>query len=285
MTRLLPLLLLLAAPLAGCGDDAAPLDLGSAARVGEEELTEAELQELLQVVPVGLDSLTARQQVVEQWVQRQLLAQEARRQGLLEDPEVREALAENERAVLAAALVERFFEANPVEPSDEDLAAYFSANRDQLTLREPYVRIRLLTLDREAEARAARAALVRAADTPYADSLWALAVREYASDPEGALSLAGAYLPESRLAGLDTPLADAVRTLAVGEVAPVVASGRRFHVLQLVDRVPTGTAPELTWVRDELRQRLAIEQRNATLARQVQLLKNEAQAEGRLTLR
>ena len=43
--------------------------------------------------------------------------------------------------------------------------------------------------------------------------------------------------------------------------------------------------PQLRWVEDEIRQRLAIEVRNRMLTRQVQQLQNEAQAAGRLELR
>lgn len=270
--------------LAGCGGDEPARD-DFAARVGDEQLTNAEVTEALAVLPRSLDSLTARQQVIEQWVRSRLLAQEARSQGLVEDPEVRRQLAENERAVLAAALIDRFFEANPAEPTDEELRAYYDANRDRLTLREPYVRVRHLVLDDEARARAAHAALTRAAAVPFADSLWTLTAREYAEDPDGALAFAGAYLPESRLSGLDADLGAAVSVLAPGSVAPIVPSNGLFHVVQLVDRKAAGVSPSLALIEDELRQRLAIEDRNRMLARQVQQLQNEALADGRLEIR
>ena len=281
--RTLPLALALLA-LAGCGGEEGRRD-GFAARVGDEYLTDAEVADALQPLPPGLDSVTARQQVVNQWVRSRLLAQEARRQGLLEDAEVRRLLADNERAVLAAALIERFFEANPAEPTDEEVRAYFAEHRERLALREPYVRIRHLVLSDQARAEAARAALARAAASTFADSLWALTARTYSFDPDGAVALARTYFPESRLAETDADLGTAVRALAPGQVAPVIASAGRFHVVQLVDRKPAGALPELAWVEDELRQRLAIEARNRMLARQVQQLQIEAQADGRLEIR
>ncbi|MDX1420006.1 MAG: peptidylprolyl isomerase [Rubricoccaceae bacterium] len=270
--------------LAGCGGEDAPRG-DYAARVGEEVLTHAEVAEALEVLPPGLDSLTAHQQVVDQWVRSRLLAEEARRQGLLDDDAVRRQLADNERAVLAAALIDRFFEANPAEPTDEDLRTYYDQHRERLALREPYVRVRHLVLTDEARAEAARAALARAADSPFADSLWVLTARTYADPPDGPLALAETYVPASRLAETDAELGAAVSALGPGEVAPVVASAGRFHVVQLVDREPTGTVPELGWVEGELRQRLAIEARNRMLARQVQQLRTEAQAAGRLDIR
>ena len=282
--RTLPLALLALLALAACGgEEAAQGDF--AARVGDEYLTNKDVTEALQALPPGLDSVTARQQVVDQWVRSRLLAQEARRQGLLDEAEVQRELADNERAVLAAALIEHFFEANPAEPTDEELRDYFDQNRDRLALREPYVRIRHLVLGDQTRAEAARAALAHAAESPFADSLWTLLARTYSFDPEGALALSHTSFPESRLDETDGALGTAVHALAPGAVAPVVASAGRFHVVQLVDRKPAGTAPELPWVEDELRQRLAIEARNRMLTRQVQQLKNEAQADGRLEIR
>ena len=279
-------LVLLALALSACGDDEAPRpNDGHAAQVGDEVLSETEVSEALAVLPAGLDSTTARRQVIEQWVKSRLLAQEARRQGLLEEDDVRRQLEDNERAVLAAALIDRFFEANPVEPSDDEIEAYFEANRDQLILREPYVRLRLLSLDERQRATAARASLVRANTSAFPDSLWALTVQEYAADPAGTRAFASTYLPQSRLVGLDAAIAEQIRLLNPNEIGPVVESNGRFHVVQLLDRVAAGTAPELPWVREELRQRLAIEQRNDMLIRQVEQLQNEAQAEGRLIVR
>ena len=271
--------------LTACGEAGEVPSDAYAARVDDEVLTEDEVGEALAVLPVGLDSTTARRQVVDQWVKSRLLAQEARRQGLLEESDVRRQLAENERAVLAAALIDRFFEANPIEPTEADITTYFDTNLDRLVLREPYVRLRLLSLDTAQRAEAARNALRRTVKSPYADSLWSMTVREYASNPEEAAAFASTYLPLSRLSGLDEAIARQVQALNPGEIAPVVESGGRYHVVQLLDRVAAGTPPELRWVHEELRQRLAIEQRNEMLVRQIQQLQNEAQAAGRLDVR
>lgn len=277
-------LLFLAFLALGCGDRSAP-DGGGAyvARVDDETLTESELDDALRVLPVALDSATARQQVIDQWVKGRLLAAEARRQGLPEQSEVRRLLADNERAVLAAALIDQFFEANPADPTDEEIASYFEANRSRLTLREPYLRLRLIATDTEARATQARTALVRAIQTPaFTDSLWTLTVQEYSTDPEGAYALSQAFLPESRIAGLEPSVAQLARTLNPLEVGPVTESNGRYLVVQLLDRAPAGSEPQIEWVREELRQRLAIEARTSMLSRQVQQLKTEAQASGRL---
>ncbi|MDX1438636.1 MAG: peptidylprolyl isomerase [Rubricoccaceae bacterium] len=278
------ILLVCFAVLFGCGDDAS-VGGDYAARVDDQILTEEEIQEAMAVLPVMLDSVTARQQFIEQWVKNRLLAEEARRQGIAEREDVQRQLAESERSVLVASLIDYFFEANAAELEEGELQAYFDANRDQLTLLEPYLRIRLLSTTDPEDAEAARRSLERLQNSPFADSLWSLTAQEYSSDPQGAVALSSSFLPESRLFGLDSQVAQYVRLLTPGATSEVFESSGHYHVVQLVERIAAGTRPELDWIRNELTQRLAIEKRNSLLIRQIEELKNEAEAQGRLEIR
>ena len=272
--------------LAGCGPDAPPPASGAVvARVGEAALTEADLAEALGAVPVGLDSATAREQVIEQWVQRELLVQEARRRGLDDDPAVRRRLADSERAALEAAALEAFFAANPAEPDPEAVEAYYEAHRQDLALREPYVRLRHVRVTDRRRAEEARTALQRALASPVPDSLFTLVAAEYAADPEGAVALSAEYVPEGRLEALDEALGAAVAALPAGAQVAVVASGPVLHVVQVVDRVPAGTVPPLSLVRDELAERLAVQTRRELEARFLAQLRSQAQADGLLDIR
>jgi hypothetical protein len=265
--------------LVACRRDVSAPDY--AARVGDATLPQEEVAEALSTLPAGLDSAAARQQFIEQWVTAELLAQEARRRGLPEQTDVRSALAESERAVLGAALVERFFAANPGSPSDEELASYFSEHSEELRLREPFARVRHLQAANGEIAETARASLARAGSAAVADSVWRMIAREYAGDPEGAIAMSDAYIPESRLRAVGDRLAEALASLTPGEVVVVEAAGV-FHVVQLVDRRPVGSPAELDWIRADLRERVAIDRRRDLLARQVQALRTEALANGRL---
>lgn len=285
MISRLPISVFACVLVAGCGGGGSPSSDDFAARVGTEYLREEEVASALGDLPVGLDSLTARQQVIEQWVHSRLLEQEARRSGLSTQEDVQRQLAESERAVLAAALIDRFFEVNAEEPTDEEIQAYYDANRAKLELREPYVQIRLLTTEDAARAQQGRASMIRAQGSPFADSLWKMTAEEFAFDPEGALGLSSSYLPESRLSGLDEIIGRQGSVLDLDAISPVFESGGRHHVLQIVSRIGAGVTPELPWIRDELRQRLAIEKRNSSLAQQIQQLQNEAESDGRLEIR
>ena len=291
MTRPAPLLLALLLAACAGADDASPEAEGvPVARVGEAVLTDADVAEAL-AVGGAVDSATARAQVVEQWVRRELLVQAARADGLDRDPAVRRALAESERATLAAAALDRLY-ADAAPPSDADLRAAYDREREALTLTEPVVRVRHLRTGSREAAEAARDLLADAggaapggAAPGGAGAAFEEAARLYADDATGALALAAVAVPESALADLAPGLPRAVARLAPGGAAAVVEDEGAFHVVQVVERARAGTVPPFEWVRDDLAERLAVRLRRRQETRHLESLRAEARAAGRLAPR
>lgn len=259
----------------GCTNEAS--DPEYIARVGENYLMHADVRRALANLPVPQDSTDARQQIIEQWVTNELLFQEASRRGLRSDPEVQRLLEDSERSVLVNALIARMYEENEATPSTADMQAYYEAHKEQLRLRENFVHVRYLEASTEAEASEARAALL-GAEASVRDSVWSQMISRFAVDPSSAAELSSDYYPERRLFAMQAPLHDALAALDVGQTAPVISSDSTFHVLQLVDRLPPGTIPQMSWIEDELVRRLTIQGRKQLYSRQVQRLRNEALA-------
>jgi hypothetical protein len=249
------------------------------ARVGDYYLQEADVQRMLRGMGPVPDSTQARQQVIQQWVEETLLLREAKRLNLSQNEEVQRKLEERRRNTLVSTLTDRFYENTDQPPTDEEVRTYFERYQDQLALREPYVRIRHLTTANEDSAQAARTALL---DDPEAtaDSLWEQLSRRYGEQPRRSRRLADRFLPESRLFAQAPYVRDALDNLQDGEVAPIIEGNDRFHVVQLVRRLPEGTDPELRWVEPEIRRRLRIRHRKQMHARKVERLRNRAKADG-----
>jgi hypothetical protein len=273
--------------LLAIGCESTPAPSGSyVARVGDAVLTEDNLDAALAAAPAGVDSMTARQQVIEQWVTAELMAREAEERGLAERPEVQRQLAENERAVLAAALLSTLYEEDLAALSRAELEDYFELHEERLRLREPYVRVRFIETASEDSATDAREAMQQAMLSTGQDSLWEAAARTYAADTTASLSLAREYVPESRLLSSDAASAwQVLPQLSPGQIGAVQEIGDRYFVIQLVDRVPAGEVPELAWIEDEVRRQVEIQSRKQMVARHVQRLRNEAQARNELDIR
>lgn len=270
------LCLLLLAPLASCESPEAPASY--VARVGDQYLQEADVERMLEGMGPVPDSTEARQQVIEQWVERSLLLREARRLNLSQDADVQRLLEERRRSTLVGALTNRIYQDMDQAPTEEEIRTYFERHQDQLTLREPYVRVRHLTTTAVDSARSARQALVAAPGE--ADSTWRRLSQQYGQDPSRSERLADRFLPQSRLFTQLPYVRDELAALQNGETAPVIEDNNRYHVLQLVRRVPEGAEPELRWVEAEIRRRLRVRHRKQMYAREVQRLRNRAKADG-----
>lgn len=283
MHRLALLALLVA--LAAC-ESSAPPSGSYVARVGDAVLTENDLMAALAAAPAGVDSMTARQQVIEQWVTAELMARDAEERGLAERADVQRQLAENERAVLAAALLSSLYEEDLSALNRSELDDYFERHEDRLRLREPYVRVRFIENSSEDSVAAARQAMQQAMLGARQDSLWEVAARTYAADSAASLSLGREYVPESRLLSSDESSAwQILPQLSPGQIGAVQEIGDTFYVVQLVDRVPAGEVPELAWIEDEVRRQVEIQTRKQMVARHVQRLRNEAQARDELEIK
>ncbi|PSQ77609.1 MAG: hypothetical protein BRD35_03310 [Bacteroidetes bacterium QH_7_62_13] len=248
------------------------------ARVGDYHLTQSEFDRLLDDMGPVPDSTEARQQVLEQWIRRTLLLREAERLNLSEDPEVRRMLDERRKSTLVSAVTERIYEEAEVEPTDEEIRTYFERHQEQLTLTEPYVRVRHLVVSNRDSAETVRQRLLNIRGSAAADSAWRQLGRMYAQNPTRALELSDRFLPERRLFSQLPYVQDEPSELQEGEVAPVLEDGSEYHVLQLVRRISEGTPPELEWMEAEIRRRLKIRNRKQMYAREVQRLRNRAKA-------
>ncbi len=272
---ILAVLLALGLYVASCKQEHS--DVEYIARVGDRLLTKDDLGPLFEVFPIGQDSTEALRQIAEEWVKNELVAQEAIRRGLRNDAEVRRLLEENERSILVSTLVSRLYTEESLDPSEEEIEAYYAQNVDQLALREDYVRVRYLSNADLGLAEQARLMLRDATVEGKADSLWSSLVERYADDKDASFMLSSKFYPRSILFP-SAQLHDMVSRLNLNQISPVLEEQGLYHFVQVAERRGAGEIPELAWIKDELKQRLTIEARKQMLARQVQRLRTEALA-------
>ena len=253
------------------------------ARVEDQYLFEEDIERVMGNLPmIGAPSET-RRLIIDQWVATEVLYQEALRRGLAENAEVQRRLAESERSVLVNSFIESFYRENSPSPSAEETRAYFEQHREQLRLREPFVRIRYLRAETIEEAVRAQVAL-RDAPVAERDSVWTLWANTLETVPSASDTLftpvisAYDHYPESRLFGTRPLIRQTLAGLSNERTAPVIESDSAYHVLQLAQRMPTGALPEQEWIQHELERQLILQNRKQLYARLVQRLRNEALA-------
>lgn len=255
------------------------------ARVGDHYLTQADVSDQLRRLPVAGDSLEARDQIIEQWVANELLYNESRRRGIRNDRDVQRQLEENERSVMVSALISRMYEEEASEVSQAEIAATYEREKDRLRLREPFVQVRYLATNDPNAANEARQVLTMPASDSDAETLWLDLVDTHAADPAMSSELQQMFTAESRLFPAEPRLRSTLTNLRDGQASQVIEIDEQYHVMQLVQRVPAGSIPELAWVQEELTRRQLIQNRKQLYARQVQRLRNEALAREDLEIR
>lgn len=262
----------------GCQSKEAPSTY--VARVGDHYLTGDDVRQMLDGMGPTPDTTEARRQIIEQWITRTLLYREAVRLNLESVEEVQRKLEQQRRDVLTSAMTNRLYERTETAPSQEEVRTYFEGHKEEFKLAEPHLKVRYLVTDSWSKAQTVRQRL--ASNSTLDDSTWTRLVRTHASDSSRSHRLTGRFLSVSNLTQAIPISADRLSNLAEGQLAPAIEEGGTYHVLQLTGRLEEGAEPKLKWVEDEIRHRLRIRARKQTYTREVQRLRNKAQANGAL---
>lgn len=153
MRFVVPVLLLLVAAMGGCGketgegSDQAPPD--AIVRVGETVLSEGELEYLLPESEKRAFSPSEKAQFVDNWLEVEILYQEAMRRGINRDPRIRARVTALEKEFLADHLM--FLEMrNRIRVTEGEIEEYFRENEKRYSYEYRVSHILVNTLE-EAE--------------------------------------------------------------------------------------------------------------------------------------
>lgn len=257
------------------------------ARVGDRYLTQRALQEAISTLPKGLNGQEAKRQVIESWVSNALLAQEAQKRKLADDPTVKSLIEESTRSVLIGALLDRVNQESLPEPTPTEIATYYQQNINNLLLKEDYVRIWYIRTNDKKKAESARNEMAQAFKPSggASESDWERIAHSYADDKEATLAMSYHYLPESRFEDTSERVLALLSGLKNNEVSAVENIGGTWHVIGLVERAQAGSKPKLAWIQDEIRQQLRIRAKKQRYATLLQELRSKAMSQKTLEIK
>jgi peptidyl-prolyl cis-trans isomerase C len=223
-------------------------------------VTEAELMAEVARLPPQLreqfETANGRREFIRSMIDKRLLAQEARRRGLHERPDIQQQVrALEERLTIQALLAEE--EKALASPSDAELRAYYEAHKTELTQPERVRVVRVLAAV-PVGAGAAEKNRARQRAEQFAQRLRkGEAVARVAADGDGPERAQGGDLGLFALGdGRDPALEKAAFALTKpGAVSPVVEEAAGWSVLQLVER-REARVPPFEEVRSALQGRL-----------------------------
>lgn len=233
--------------LAGCRGSA---DEEILARVNDAVLTRSELERMLPGgLQGGMPGLEERD-LVERWVESELLYQEARRQGLHQDPSLQTRVAEFERMLLENELLRRELE-GWAQVSDEAVEEYYRTHQEEFIRTAEERRVSQIVIADSATA-VRLAAQLKADPTQFAEIAAARSM-DVSSLDDGDL---GYFALEE----LNEPMRRAATQLRKGQVSgPIHLPPFGYALLKVTDIQPAGSVRPLSAVRQQVRDHLLYE--------------------------
>jgi peptidyl-prolyl cis-trans isomerase C len=184
---------------------------------------------------------------VDQWIHRELLYQEARRQHLYQSEELQEELVRLEKELLINKLLERNYK-EKISISEEEIRSYYEQNISDFTITEDESRIQHMLLENRSDANLALQE-INAGNT-FESVARNRSIDDFA-DKGGEMGYIrkGDVLPEIERYAF---------RLSAGQVSPVIRSSFGYHIIKVLDRRQAGDTRPLPEVRAEIMNRLRV---------------------------
>jgi hypothetical protein len=222
---------LVAGLLMSCSDSGEPQGK-ILARVNDEVLT---LEELLYQVPADFrDQIKSEglSEVVENWINTELLYQKAIERGLDDDPEVRAIIKAGIRDAVARRLIDIEL-GNKVIIPPATVDSVYAFQKDSYKLDEDRFRASHIFLESAGDAEAIYKRLKEGDD-------FAALARDYSKDRQSADR--GGDIGYFGADDIDPAFVEAARRLEVGVYSKPVKTAYGYHIIKLTDRQKTGDA-------------------------------------------
>ena len=216
------------------------------AHVGNAVLT---LDDLYQSIPPEYSSRISREQhinYVKQWIDNELLYQEARRRKLHREPTIKKRLEKMKKDLLCAELMSRSaVSSDKIRISEEMVRQYYEQHKESFTRQRAVVRFVQIVVDGLGEAWRVRQKVRK-------DNFRTLAAK-YSQVPVEDADNVG-YVAVDQI---PKEIADALDRLREGGTTAPIKTAVGYHVIRLLDKHPKGTIATLSEVREDIVDRLS----------------------------
>jgi len=239
------------------------------ARVDDQPLTAEMIHQQIDTAG-GISEMQVRM-FARQWVNSELLYQEAKRQGLDRSDAVLRNLESAKRELAINALLEKdVFNDTPKSISKDEVTVYFKNHAEEFALRDDIVEISLAVFSEREPAAAFREEALQGAGWEAA-----LADSQYVRHGQSPLitKTDSAFYTQSTL--FPPKLWKVSSALGLGEVSFPVKTSAGYFVILLVGSYQRGSAPPVEYVEDAIRARLVMQRRQEHFAEYVESMRKK----------
>jgi len=244
------------------------------ARVDQALLTEEALVALQDTLGRATEH---RREYINEWVNNELLYQEAQRRGIPEADELRRQIESATRTMIIGALLEQELYGDE-NVSEDEIVALYNGGGEAFRLHEDVVSASYALFNDRDAANTFRGKLVKG-------TAWIEAVEETHRDSllksHVLQMVTGRYFTHSNL--YPTELWKLARNLGKDEVSFAVKTDAGYYVLVAHDLKKQGELPDLDYIHSEIRDRILIEKRRLRYEKLLRALRSSHSVEVHLT--
>lgn len=236
------------------------------ARVNDSYLHKEELNDLDSI----LNNSFSRNEIIKNWIDKELLYQEAVKKGVTDTEEFNRILNNSKRQLAVTLLLDQFLTENVEKPSNSELLDYYNNHKNDFVTRSTNYVLNSASFTNESSAIRFRSKLI--------DKNWENAIESFIDDSTMIQHTAMNVLSAVEI--YPVKLLNLIEELNPGEVSIVLEEQKtKYSVVQLIDVLREGTIPPLDFIPDEVEARYIASKREEVLREYLKVLYSDNKIE------
>jgi peptidyl-prolyl cis-trans isomerase C len=223
--------------------------------VNQECLTKKELE--YQIPDAHRESirLGEKKEYVRSWIRDEILYQEAKRQKLDQNQEVKSQPRQKIREILVAEFIEQKLR-DRIRVTEEETRGHYQENRSRYVWEDDYLRVSHIFTRGMAEATLAD--LLLKEGNRFEDVVAKTSEDENTKANGGDLGFV-------RIKDLSPEIAESASKLTTGETSPPIATPHGYEIIKVTGRRQKGTPMEFEWAKEQITDRLTLQHRQRAI--------------------
>lgn len=242
--RISPLLLVSILIFVSCSDG--DTRSNQIVKVGDSVLTEENLENALGDFH---NQSKLREEFINDWVEKEILYQEARNNGILDSDQFNRILENSRKELAAAFIINKYLDDNKYEPGSDELKAFYEKYKQDFLFNEDYFKINTAYFNNFETAVRFRKLLV--------ESDWKKALNSFRGDETIINEQSSILIPAHKFGSVAQY--KIVTNLLPNEVSIVLQEEpQKFVIVQLIEKYDKGTLPSFDMITDIVKERFMI---------------------------
>lgn len=217
----------------------------SIAKVNDAVLTE---DMLISLMNDSLNKAKLREEVINQWIEDEVLFQEAEKKGITNEKEFKKILEASKRKLAISFLIQKYLEENEIQIKEEELKKYYDENKNDFLLNDELYYLKIAKFNDYDLAIDFRKKLV--------ETNWKIATN-YINTKTNTYQITEDFIFKKDLQPIQ--VVRIVNALEVNDITSVIDIGdNEYLIINLLNKYSDNTIPPFEVARDEVKEKLTI---------------------------